>query len=115
MVQNALGYTLTIYTDRLDEAHMLISRALEQQPDDAATLDSMGWVLHKLGRHGEARHFLQQAYDIYPDPEVGGHLVQVLWALGERQAAQALLDAQLQQHPDNEHLLDAANMIGVSP
>ena len=115
MVQNALGYTLTIYTDRLDEAHMLISRALEQQPDDAATLDSMGWVLHKLGRHGEARHFLQQAYDTYPDPEVGGHLVQVLWALGERQAAQALLDAQLQQHPDNEHLLDAANMIGVSP
>lgn len=115
MVQNALGYTLTIYTDRLDEAHMLISRALEQQPDDAATLDSMGWVLHKLGRHSEARHFLQQAYDIYPDPEVGGHLVQVLWALGERQAAQALLDAQLQQHPDNEHLLEAANMIGVSP
>lgn len=115
MVQNALGYTLTIYTDRLDEAHTLISRALEQQPDDAATLDSMGWVLHKLGRHSEARHFLQQAYDIYPDPEVGGHLVQVLWALGERQAAQALLDAQLQQHPDNEHLLEAANMIGVSP
>lgn len=115
MVQNALGYTLTIYTDRLDEAHALISRALEQQPDDAATLDSMGWVLHKLGRHGEARHFLRQAYDIYPDPEVGGHLVQVLWALGERQAAQALLDAQLQQHPDNEHLLEAANMIGVSP
>lgn len=115
MVQNALGYTLTLYTDRLDEAHTLISRALAQQPEDAATLDSMGWVLYKLGRHGEARHFLQQAYDAYPDPEVGGHLIRVLWVLGEQQAAMKLLNDELQQHPDNEHLMDAADAIGVTP
>ncbi|GAA0792484.1 tetratricopeptide repeat protein [Marinobacterium sediminicola] len=115
MVQNALGYTLTLYTDQLNEAHALISRALAQQPDDAATLDSMGWILHKLGRHGEARHFLQRAYDSHPDPEVGGHLIQVLWALGEQQAARELLTNSLEQHPDNEHLLDAASVIGVTP
>ncbi len=115
MVQNALGYTLTLYTDQLDEAHTLISRALEQQPEDAATLDSMGWILHKLGRHGEARHFLQRAYDTYPDPEVSGHLIQVLWALGEQQAARSLLNDGLQQHPDNAHLLEAASVIGVTP
>ncbi|GAA0695119.1 proteolytic complex protein LbcA [Marinobacterium maritimum] len=115
MVLNALGYTLTIYTDQLEEAHALISRALEQQPEDAATLDSMGWILHKLGRHSEARHFLQRAYDTYPDPEVSGHLIQVLWALGEQQAARELLTNGLQQHPDNEHLLEAASVIGVTP
>ncbi len=115
MVQNALGYTLTLYSDQLDEAHTLISRALEQQPEDAATLDSMGWILYKLGRHGEARNFLQRAYDAHPDPEVGGHLIQVLWALGEQQAARKLLDDGLQQHPDNEHLLEAASAIGVTP
>ncbi|MBV0932557.1 tetratricopeptide repeat protein [Marinobacterium weihaiense] len=115
MLQNALGYTLTEYTDRLDEAHTLISQALAQQPDDAATLDSMGWVLHKLGRHGEARHFLQRAYDTYPDPEVGGHLIQVLWTLGEKQAARSLLNDSLATNPDNEHLLEAAGTIGVTP
>ncbi len=115
MVQNALGYTLTLYSDQLDEAHSLISRALEQQPDDAATLDSMGWVLYKLGRHGEARHFLQRAYDAHPDPEVSSHLIQVLWALGEQQAARSLLNDGLLQHPDNAHLLEAASVIGVTP
>jgi len=115
MLLNALGYTLTIYSDRLDEAHALISRALAQQPEDAATLDSMGWVLHKLGRHKEARHFLQQAHAQYPDPEVTGHLVQVLWALGEKQQALDLLQRALEQKPDDPHLLEASDAIGVTP
>ena len=115
MLLNALGYTLTIHSDQLDEAHALISRALAQQPEDAATLDSMGWVLHKLGRHKEARHFLQQAHAQYPDPEVTGHLVQVLWALGEKQQALDLLQRALEQKPDDPHLLEASDAIGVTP
>ncbi|MBA4503202.1 tetratricopeptide repeat protein [Marinobacterium marinum] len=113
MVQNALGYTLTLYTEQLHEAHALISQALAQQPEDAATLDSMGWILHKLGRHGEARHFLQQAYTIYPDPEVSSHLIQVLWALGKEDEARQLLNKELQLHPDNEHLLQASHAMGA--
>lgn len=115
MLLNALGYTLTLYSDRLDEAHTLISRALAQQPEDPATLDSMGWVLHKLGRHQEARHFLQQAHTRYPDPEVTGHLVQVLWVLGEKQQALDLLQQGLEQKPDDPHLREAAEVIGVTP
>lgn len=115
MLQNALGYTLTEYTNQLDEAHTLISQALAQQPDDAATLDSMGWILHKLGRHAEARHFLQRAFDTYPDPEVSSHLIQVLWVLGEQQAARTLLNDGLKLHPDNKHLLNAAKTIGATP
>lgn len=115
MLLNALGYTLTIHSDQLDEAHALISRALAQQPEDAATLDSMGWVLYKLGRHKEARHFLQQAHAQYPDPEVTGHLVQVLWALGEKQQALDLLQRALEQKPDDPHLLEASDAIGVTP
>ena len=115
MLLNALGYTLTIYSDQLDEAHALISRALAQQPEDAATLDSMGWVLHKLGRNKEARHFLQQAHAQYPDPEVTGHLVQVLWALGEKQQALDLLQRALEQKPDDPHLQEASDAIGVTP
>lgn len=115
MLMNALGYTLTLYSDQLEEAHALISRALAQQPDDAAILDSMGWVLHRLGRHEEALPFLQRAHARYSDPEVTGHLIQVLWALGEQQQARELLLQGLKQHPDNEHLLEAAEAIGVTP
>lgn len=115
MLLNALGYSLTVYSDEFEEAHNLISRALAQQPEDAAILDSMGWVLHKLGRNEEARHFLQQAQARYPDPEVIGHLVQVLWALGQQQQALELLQNALNQHINDSHLLDAADAIGVTP
>jgi Flp pilus assembly protein TadD len=115
MLQNALGYTLTLYTDELEEAHALISRALAQQPEDAAILDSMGWVLHRLGRNEEALHFLQQAHSRYPEPEVTAHLVQVLWALDQQQRATELLLQALEQQPNDSHLLEAADMIGVTP
>ena len=38
----------------------LIRRAVEQDPDNGAYLDSMGWVLYRLGRLPEARTQLEQ-------------------------------------------------------
>lgn len=110
---NALGYTLTIHTDDYETAHSLISRALEQQPNDAATLDSMGWVLFKLDRADEALFFLQRAYDLFPDPEVVAHLVRVLHHLGRIDDAQSLLTHYLSKMPDDRHLLDALMRIDV--
>ncbi|MDZ7684138.1 MAG: tetratricopeptide repeat protein [Gammaproteobacteria bacterium] len=46
---NALGYTLTDQTDRHQEALQLIQRALEIKPNEAAFIDSLGWVMYRLG------------------------------------------------------------------
>ena len=46
---NALGYTLADRTDRLKEAKGYIDKALKLLPDDPFILDSMGWVLYRLG------------------------------------------------------------------
>src|SRR5204862_4412157 len=46
---NALGYTLADRTDRHDEALDLIQKALEKKPNEAAIVDSMGWVQYRLG------------------------------------------------------------------
>ncbi len=113
MYQNALGYTLTQYTQRYEEAHSLIAQALEQQPNDPATLDSMGWVLFKLERTEEALPFLRRAYSAYPDSEVAAHLIRVLHKLEHREEALQLLEKHLQTAPDNQHLLNAAEQIGA--
>ncbi len=84
---NALGYTLANRTQRLDEALQLITRALALEPDEPAILDSMGWVLFRLGRLAEALQYLTRAYAEFPDPEVAAHLGEVLWASGDRQRA----------------------------
>lgn len=113
MYQNALGYTLTTHTRNYEEAHHLIAQALEQQPTDPATLDSMGWVLFKLNRTEEALSFLQRAYAAYPDTEVAAHLIRVLDKLERREEALALLNEHLKTTPNDRHLLDAAEQIGA--
>ena len=51
---NALGYTLADRGERLDDAYDYIKRAYELSPGDFYILDSMGWVLYRLGRLDEA-------------------------------------------------------------
>jgi tetratricopeptide (TPR) repeat protein len=57
---NALGYTLANLTDRLDEAHQLVGRALALKPEDPAILDSMGWVEYRRGNLQAARALLER-------------------------------------------------------
>ncbi|GGC04410.1 hypothetical protein GCM10011352_33240 [Marinobacterium zhoushanense] len=113
MLLNALGYSLTLYSDDYSRAHTLISQALEQHPDDAAVLDSMGWVLYKLGRLPEALNFLRRAHNAFDDPEVASHLIEVLWASGETEEALELLRSSLQSAPDDERLRAVADKLGV--
>jgi len=103
---NALGYTLADRTDRFQEAHELIARALELSPNDFYILDSMGWVLYRLGRLEEALPHLRKAREIRNDPEVAAHLAEVLWVLGDRDGARDVWESALKVTPDDETLLD---------
>lgn len=111
---NALGYLLSIYTERFDEAYALVSKALSLNPEDAATLDSMGWVLHKLERSDEAVNYLEAAYYKLPEPEVIGHLVEVYYALGQSERARRLLQEGLEKNPDSTELQDVAERLGLN-
>lgn len=113
MIQNALGYSLLLHTNDYDRAYQLIQAALEQKPEDPAILDSMGWVLFKLGRLQESLSYLQRAYLLYPDTEVAAHLIRVLSELGQQDAAEELLSNHLRDNPDDRHLLNAAEKIRV--
>lgn len=101
---NALGYTLADRTDRLQEAHDLIDRALKLAPDDPFILDSMGWVLHRLGRTAEGHGYLERAFKLRPDPEIAAHLGEVLWVQGRREEAERIWRDALKAHPGNDVL-----------
>jgi tetratricopeptide (TPR) repeat protein len=106
MSLNALGYTLADRTDRYKEASKLIEKALKMQPDSAAIIDSWGWVLFKKGRNEEALEHLRAAYEKLHDPEVAGHIVEVLMALGRRDEAVAVLEEAELLFPEDQKLLD---------
>ncbi len=103
---NALGYTLADRTDRYEEALALIKRAYELRPDDHYIVDSMGWILYRLGRYEEAVKYLQRAMELNNDAEVAAHLGEVLWVMGDKAAARQIWNSALESTPDDKRLLD---------
>ena len=103
---NALGYILADRTDRYEEAYALILRAIEIKPDEPYIIDSLAWVLYRMGRHHEALEHLRRAMSIEPDPEIAAHLGEVLWVLGNRAEAREVWSTALEAAPDDERLLD---------
>jgi tetratricopeptide (TPR) repeat protein len=109
---NALGYTLADRTDRYQEALAYIEQALAVLPDDAAVLDSMGWVQYRLGNHAKALEYLRRAYQANPDAEIAAHLSEVLWVNGQREEARRLWREALKKNPDSSHLLKLKEKLG---
>ncbi len=101
---NALGYTLADRTDRYREAYDYILRALELHPDNNAILDSMGWVLYRLGNYEESIRYLRRSLAIKQDHEVAAHLGEVLWMSGAREEAVSVWQRALENFPDDELL-----------
>ena len=103
---NALGYTLADRTDRLREARKLIERALDKEPDNAAIIDSMGWVLFRQGEPEEALPYLERAWEMIRDPEVAAHLGETLWTLGRKEEARQILQEAYDEFPGSAPLRD---------
>jgi Flp pilus assembly protein TadD len=101
---NALGYSFADRNTRLGEARKLIEKALELAPDDFFIMDSMGWVLYRQGDLKGAAEQLRRAYNGRPDAEIGAHLGEVLWVMGEREEANRVWQESLKASPDNETL-----------
>ena len=102
---NALGYFLADRTHQLDEAEYYIRKALSLLPDNAAIIDSMGWINYRLGHHEEALALLQKAYTLALDPEIAAHLGEVLWAMGDTEKATQIWRDALTRDPQSPVLL----------
>lgn len=102
---NALGYTLADRTDRYEEAYRYIQKAYTLDQEEPAILDSMGWVLYRMGQNEEAIDFLRRAAKELPgDPEVAAHLGEVLWVSDRKEEARKVWEEALKLSPDHKIL-----------
>jgi tetratricopeptide (TPR) repeat protein len=125
---NNLGYLWADQGKNLDEAERLIRKALELDreqkkvggsvtmdgdADNAAFVDSLGWVLFRKGRLEEARTWLEKAVELSSgedDPTVWDHLGDIFFRL--RKTAEArrawqksllLYEAEKQRGAEEQH------------
>ncbi len=90
---NYVGYTLTEggTPAQLEEAEELLTRAIEERPDDGAIADSFGYCLFKRGQVARGLEELQRANKLTPDdPIVLSHLGDALFASGKREEAERI-------------------------
>jgi len=110
---NALGYFYAEQGVNLVQAEVLIRKALAQDPENAAIIDSLGWVSYRLGHLRQSLILLTKAYDIMPSAEIAAHLGAVKWALGDTESAFKTWNLALSLDPDNslikQAILDAQN------
>jgi len=101
---NALGYSFADRDVRLPEAKQLIEKALSLRPDDFFIIDSMGWVLYRMGDLKGAVAQLRRAWNGRSDGEIGAHLGEVLWVLGNHDEARRVWAEAVKSSPENETL-----------
>lgn len=88
-VLNYLGYSLVEQRRNLDEALDMIERAVALRPDSGYIVDSLGWVLYRLGQFEEAVAPMERAVELEPnDSIVNDHLGDVYWMVGRTREAE---------------------------
>ncbi len=82
---NNWAYFLSVDGGSLSKALEMSTKACELEPSNATYLDTKAWVLHLLGRSGEAKRIMQQAIslDASGDSTLLLHYADILAAEGE--------------------------------
>ena len=100
-VLNNLGYSMVEQRRNLDEALAMIERAVAARPDSGYIVDSLGWVLYRLGRFAEAVEPMERAVALLPtDPIINDHLGDVYWMVGRKREAQFQWQRALSNAPE---------------
>ena len=98
MALNYLGYMLADRGVRLEEALSLIKKAVQEEPQNGAYLDSLGWAYYKMGNYEMAEESLRRAMDhISKDPTVHDHMGEVYAKTGRLKLAAAQWERALEE------------------
>ena len=99
---NYLGYLLADRGIRLEYARDLLERVVKMEPNNAAYLDSYGWVFFRLGKYKEAVRYLKMAAELGNDGVIYDHLGDAYQVTGETDRAREWWQRALDLQPDNE-------------
>ena len=103
---NFLGYIYALQGIQLNQAEVLIKRALVHKPDDGYYMDSLAWVYYKKGDYIRALRTQEKALEIVADdPVMMEHLGDILWRTGDKKAARNAWQKSIELKSENPNLL----------
>ncbi|MCG8371886.1 MAG: tetratricopeptide repeat protein, partial [Balneolales bacterium] len=102
---NNYAYNLSLREENLERAKELALKAIELDAENAAYLDTVGWVYFKLGDYDRARRFIRASIDTgEASAEVLEHLGDVYEKLGNMDEAKKYWKQALELDATRTHL-----------
>ena len=100
---NYLGYAWVSRGENVQKAMEMIQKAVSQQPDNGAYVDSLGWAHYQLGDYKAAVGKLERAAELEAgDAEINDHLGDAYWKVGRKDEARFKWRAVLSLDPNAE-------------
>ncbi|MCX7984621.1 MAG: tetratricopeptide repeat protein [Bacteroidetes bacterium] len=105
LVLNNYSYSLCERNLQLERCLQMAHEAITAEPNNAAYLDTYGWILYKLGRYEEAVEYIERAIATgSASAVVHEHLGDVYFKLGKQDKALEWWKRALELTPKNEEL-----------
>ncbi len=102
---NNYAYFMSVREEQLDYAKELAEKAISFEPENAAYLDTVGWIYYKTGDYEQARAYIQRSVDTgEASAEVYEHLGDVYKALDEIENAIKFWNKALEEDSNREYL-----------
>lgn len=112
LLMNNYSYSLSERNIRMQEALEMSQKALAAEPENAAYLDTIGWIYYKLGRLAEAEEYIKKSVDQQDGSAVViEHLGDVYSAMGNTELAKTYYQQALELDQANEELKLKLEMI----
>jgi tetratricopeptide (TPR) repeat protein len=87
-VLNYLGYSWADQGNNLEKAYDYIVKAHQYAPQDPYIIDSVGWILYRMGYFKDAVPYLEESVQYLPaDAVINDHLGDAYWQVGRKQEA----------------------------
>jgi len=104
-VLNYLGYSWVEMGKNLDKARSMIELAVKKRPRDGFIIDSLGWVLYRLGDLDGAVKNLERAVALRPeDPTINDHLGDIYWKVDRKDEARFQWKRALSLDPEQDEI-----------
>jgi len=107
---NNYAYFMAIRDERIDYAEELALKAIGLEPDNAAYLDTVGWIFYLKNDYEKARQYIKASVETgEASAEVFEHLGDVYDKLGEPEKAKKWWQQAVENDPEREYLKERLN------
>lgn len=107
LAMNNYAYNLSVRGEDLEKAKEMALKALDTEPENAAYLDTVGWIYYKLGDYERARRYVRAAIDTgESSAEVAEHLGDIYEKLENTNEAKKWWQKALEDDAERSYLKD---------